>query len=78
MMLEQANVQVDTVMAMGSSRMAPQARTGAMAMNVDAVDDVMDDIAEQQQDVFAPEHCVFPVFPVFSRIWTLWQSGLSI
>ena len=50
MMLEQANVQVDTVIRMGSSRMAPQARTGAMAMNVDAVEDVMDDIAEQQQD----------------------------
>ena len=50
MMLEQANAQVDTVTAMGSSRMAPQARTGAMAMNVDAVEDVMDDIAEQQQD----------------------------
>ena len=48
MMLEQANVQVDTVTAMGS-RMAPQARTGAMAMNVDEVMDVTDDIADQEE-----------------------------
>ena len=49
MMLEQAITQVETVSAMKTGQQAMAAQQAKMG-GIDAVEDVMDDIAEQQQD----------------------------